>query len=154
MVPVIGELEPAGLLLFRISICLLACFLLRCCFSEGNISITLRHMDHKWLELSGFLHMAPVGLAPGPYNKLSRWAGGGGWLLFVFFFFFFKLSRSPPPFFFFNFIFNLFFTLHIPFPASPSTLCLLHIPHLLPTPPQLLVDAHLASINSLGPPVS
>ena len=133
MVPVIGELEPAGLLLFRISICLLACFLLRCCFSEGNISITLRHMDHKWLELSGFLHMAPVGLAPGPYNKLSR---------------------SPPPFFFFNFIFNLFFTLHIPFPASPSTLCLLHIPHLLPTPPQLLVDAHLASINSLGPPVS
>ena len=35
----------------------------------------------------------------------------------------------------FYFIFNLFLILHIPFYAPASTLCLFHIPNLLPTPP-------------------
>jgi hypothetical protein len=41
----------------------------------------------------------------------------------------------------FIFKISLFFTLYIPFPVLPSTLLLLHIPHLLPTPPCLHVDA-------------
>ena len=42
-------------------------------------------------------------------------------------------------------IFNLFFTFHIPFPTTPSTFYLLHIPHLLPTPPFLHVDDPLST---------
>jgi hypothetical protein len=56
----------------------------------------------------------------------------------------------------FYFIFNLFFTLHIPFHNHPSTLQLFHIPHLLP--PHLHVDAPIPHptwpLNSLVTPVS
>jgi hypothetical protein len=70
------------------------------------------------------------------------------------------LSLSLFSFSFLNlliYLFIIYLTLHILFAPSPSTLLLLHIQHLLPTP-CLHVDAPTPHptwpLNSLGPPVS
>jgi hypothetical protein len=60
---------------------------------------------------------------------------------------------------FWIFIIDLIFYSSYSIPYPPSTLWLLHIPHLLPTPPHLHVDAptpshHAWPVKSLGPPVS
>jgi hypothetical protein len=63
-------------------------------------------------------------------------------------------------FLFFNNVnsFKNFFTLHISYPAAPTTLQLLHISYLCPTTPLLHVDAPTPHptwpLNSLGPPIS
>jgi hypothetical protein len=87
-------------------------------------------------------------LAQNDPSASDWWVAGNTALpCLVFFFFFPDLKKN---------VLIYFFTCHIPFPHLPSTLWLLHIPHLFPTqsPNCYPHPQPIWPLNTLGPPVS